>query len=43
VSIINVDSEKDLKTYTVYAPSHHKDGIILATKEEDGQTMEVYK
>lgn len=38
----------DLKMYTIYAPAHHKDGIIRETKEEavsneaefDGQTTE---
>lgn len=50
-NIINSGKEKDLKMYTIYAPPHHKDGIIRATKEEaeaneeefDGQTTEIYK
>ena len=47
-NILNVDITKELKMYTVYAPPHHKDGIIRATKEEaennglefDGKTTE---
>lgn len=33
-NIINTDGEKELKMYTIYAPPHHKDGILRATKEE---------
>lgn len=33
-NIINVDDKTELKMYTIYAPPHHKDGIIRATKEE---------
>lgn len=47
-NVINTDSKKELKMYTIYAPPHHKDGIIRATKEEaekdapefDGQITE---
>lgn len=47
-NVINTSSDSDLKLYTIYAPSHHKDGIVRATKEEaeqneedfDGQTTE---
>lgn len=47
-NIINVDSKKELKMYTIYAPPHHKDGIIRVTKEDaekhdapfDGKTTE---
>ena len=31
-NIINTSSEKQLKLYTVYSPSHHKDGVIHKTK-----------
>jgi len=49
-NVINVDTAKELKMYTIYAPAHHKDGIVRATKEEaedpnkkeefDGKTTE---
>ncbi len=47
-NIINIDSTKDLKMYTIYSPPHHKDGIIRNTKKEaemdeeefDGQITE---
>jgi mannose-6-phosphate isomerase-like protein (cupin superfamily) len=32
-NIINV-GDGMLKLYTIYAPAHHKDGIVRATKEE---------
>lgn len=46
--IINGDSQRDLKMYTLYAPPHHKDGILRHTKKEaeeneaefDGKTGE---
>lgn len=47
-NIINLSDKQDLKMYTIYAPAHHKDGIVRNTKEEaeknqedfDGQTTE---
>ncbi len=33
-NIINISTTEDLKLYTIYAPSHHKDGIVRATKQE---------
>jgi mannose-6-phosphate isomerase-like protein (cupin superfamily) len=47
-NVINLDKTADLKMYTIYAPPHHKDGIVRATKEEatkneaefDGKTTE---
>jgi mannose-6-phosphate isomerase-like protein (cupin superfamily) len=33
-NVINVDSTKKLKMYTIYAPPHHKDGIVRATKKD---------
>ncbi|MBP9803066.1 MAG: cupin domain-containing protein [Candidatus Pacebacteria bacterium] len=47
-NIINLSDKEDLKMYTIYAPAHHKDGIVRNTKEEaeknqedfDGQTTE---
>ncbi len=47
-NVINVSENKPLKLYTIYSPSHHKDGIVRLTKEEaeasspefDGKTSE---
>lgn len=47
-NVINTSEDEDLKFYTIYAPSHHKDQIVRETKEEamaneedfDGQTTE---
>lgn len=47
-NIINLDGVEELKMYTIYAPPHHKDGIIRTTKvhaesneaEFDGKTTE---
>ena len=33
-NIMNADSTKELKMYTIYAPPHHKDGIVRATKKD---------
>ena len=33
-NIINTGKTEALKMYTIYAPPHHKDGIIRATKED---------
>jgi mannose-6-phosphate isomerase-like protein (cupin superfamily) len=33
-NVINTSTTEDLKLYTLYSPSHHKDGIVRATKEE---------
>jgi len=33
-NVINTSETEDLKLYTLYAPAHHKDGIVRATKEE---------
>lgn len=46
-NVINTGTDA-LKMYTIYAPPHHKDGIVRATKKEaeeneedfDGQTSE---
>jgi hypothetical protein len=43
-----MSNNSELKMYTIYAPAHHKDGIIRATKSEaesneaefDGKTTE---
>ncbi len=47
-NIINISNESELRLYTIYAPPHHKDGIVRTTKAEaeeneedfDGQTTE---
>lgn len=33
-NVINTSSQSPLKLYTIYAPPHHKDGIIHKTKQE---------
>lgn len=33
-NVINVSSKNDLKLYTIYSPSQHKDGIIHKTKKD---------
>ena len=47
-NIINTSETDDLKLYTIYAPPHHRDGVVRRTKEEaekdepkfDGTTSE---
>jgi len=39
-NIINMSDKEDLKMYTIYAPAHHKDGIIRKTKEEAEKNQE---
>jgi mannose-6-phosphate isomerase-like protein (cupin superfamily) len=47
-NFINEDSTTELKMYTIYAPPHHKDGLVRVTKEDavnngvefDGKTTE---
>lgn len=33
-NVINTSATEELKMYTIYAPPHHKDGIVRATKKE---------
>jgi mannose-6-phosphate isomerase-like protein (cupin superfamily) len=33
-NVINADSAAPLKMYTIYAPPHHEDGIVRATKAD---------
>lgn len=33
-NVVNTSDTEDLKLYTIYAPAHHKDGIVRKTKEE---------
>ena len=36
-NVINTSNDKPLKLYTIYAPPHHKDGIMRNTKQEAEQ------
>ena len=33
-NVINISDSEYLKFYTIYGPSHHKDGIVRETKED---------
>lgn len=33
-NVINTSETEELKLYTLYAPPHHKDGIVHKTREE---------
>ena len=33
-NVMNISTTEDLKIYTLYAPAHHRDGIVRATKQE---------
>jgi len=33
-NVINTSTSEALKLYTIYAPPHHKDGVLRATREE---------
>lgn len=33
-NVINTSSSEPLKLYTIYSPSHHKDGVIHKTKQD---------
>lgn len=47
-NLINTSAEKPMKLYTLYAPPHHRDGVVHQTKAEaeadtehfDGKTTE---
>lgn len=47
-NVINISNTLELKLYTIYAPSHHKDGVVRAARDEaiadspefDGKTTE---
>ncbi len=41
-NIINTSATEDLKIYTIYAPAHHKDGIVRATKDDAQKKEEVF-
>ncbi len=42
-NIINISENEDLKMYTIYAPAHHKDGIVRETKKEAEATKEEFE
>lgn len=33
-NVINISTAEALKLYTIYAPPHHKDGVVRATRAE---------
>ena len=39
-NIINTSKVEYLKMYTIYSPSHHKDGIVRETKEDAASNEE---
>lgn len=47
-NVINTSATEDLKLYTIYSPSHHRDGTVHETREQamaddehfDGKTTE---
>jgi len=39
-NVINTSKDEDLKLYTIYSPSHHKDGIVRKTKQEAEENEE---
>jgi mannose-6-phosphate isomerase-like protein (cupin superfamily) len=41
-NLINASAQNPLKLYTVYAPPHHKDGTVHATKKDAQQDKEDY-
>ncbi|OGZ02025.1 MAG: cupin [Candidatus Liptonbacteria bacterium RIFCSPLOWO2_01_FULL_53_13] len=41
-NVVNVSDAEELKLYTLYAPAHHKDGIVRATKAEAEATEEEF-
>lgn len=41
-NVINTSDTEDLKLYTIYAPSHHKDGIVRKTKIEAMENEEEF-
>lgn len=39
-NVINISDDEYLKMYTIYAPSHHKDGIVRITRQEAVENQE---
>jgi mannose-6-phosphate isomerase-like protein (cupin superfamily) len=42
-NIINTSATEPMKLYTVYAPSHHRDGTVHATKEDAEKDTEHFE
>ena len=42
-NVINTEAKNELKMYTIYAPPHHKDGIIRSTKKEAEENPEKFE
>lgn len=41
-NIVNLSATEELKLYTIYSPSHHRDGVVHATKIEAGNDQEEF-
>jgi mannose-6-phosphate isomerase-like protein (cupin superfamily) len=41
-NIINADHKEEFKMYTIYAPPHHKDGILRETKQDALEMPETF-
>ena len=41
-NIINTSKDAALKMYTIYSPAHHKDGIVMATKQDAEASVEEF-
>jgi mannose-6-phosphate isomerase-like protein (cupin superfamily) len=41
-NVINTSETEELKLYTIYAPPHHKDQILIKTKEEAENNMQEF-
>jgi mannose-6-phosphate isomerase-like protein (cupin superfamily) len=41
-NIINTGKDEELKLYTLYAPPHHKDGIVRKTKKQAEEIQEEF-
>lgn len=39
-NVVNLSATEPLKLYTIYSPSHHKDGIVRKTRDEAMQNEE---
>lgn len=42
-NVVNASEAESLKFYTIYAPPHHKDGIVRATREDALANEEEFK
>jgi mannose-6-phosphate isomerase-like protein (cupin superfamily) len=39
-NVVNMSATEELKMYTIYAPPHHKDGIVRTTKKQAEENEE---